>query len=464
MTAEALRIGCGAAFAGDRVDAAVDLARRGELDYLVLDCLAERTIALGQGRRLQDPSTGYEPRLEKFMRGLLPALRGRPTRLLSNFGSANPPAAGRRIQQLAQELGVAVDVAVVTGDSVLDRIDPLAPAWEDGEPLEAHGELISANAYLGADALMPALATGARVIVSGRVADPSLFLAPMVAEFGWDLGDWTRLAAGTVIGHLLECGSQVCGGYFADPPLKEVPDLARVGCPIAEVDPSGTGLITKLADTGGLIDRRTVLEQLTYEVVDPGAYLTPDVSADFTGVQITETGADRIEVRGGRGAARPAELKVSVGYRAGFRCEAQISYGGRNGVRRARLAADVLAERLSSHVGELRFDLLGISALHGPRLGADHEPYEVCLRVAGLRVAGTGATRDVVEDVGEEVFALGVNGPAGGGGFRTRTDEIIGILSTTIARESITPSIEYLAPVPVDARTDTVGVGARALG
>jgi hypothetical protein len=452
MSAQTLRIGCGSAFAGDRVDAAVDLADRGELDYVVLDCLAERTIALGQGRRLRDPAAGYEPRLEKFMRGLLPVLRRRPIRLLSNMGSANPPAAGRRIQQLAQQLAVPIDVAVVTGDSVLDRIDHGAPAWEDGEPLDSHGELISANAYLGADALLAALATRARLIVCGRVADPSLFLAPMISEFAWDLDDWTRLAAGTVIGHLLECGSQVSGGYFADPPLKDVPDLERVGLPIAEVDASGAGLITKLADTGGLINRRTALEQLTYEVVDPGAYLTPDVSADFTAVRLDEVGTDRIAISGGRGAARPAELKVSVGFRAGFRCEAEISYAGRNAVRRARLATDVLRRRLGRHVGELRFDLLGISALHGPILAGDQEPYEVC-----LRVAGTGARREVVDDIGEEVFSLGVNGPAAGGGFRTRTDEVIGILSTTVPRASVTTEVEYLAPDAVGAGTGPSG-------
>lgn len=446
-----LRIGCGAAFAGDRVDAAVDLARRGELDYLILECLAERTIALGQARRLRDPDSGYEPRLDKFMRNLLPVMRDTPTRLLSNFGSANPHAAARRIQQLAQELSVPVDIAVVTGDSVLDRIDPSAPAWEDGQPLDTHGELISANAYLGVDALLPALDTGARIIVSGRVADPSLFLAPMISAFGWDLDDWNLLAAGTLIGHLLECGSQVCGGYFADPPLKEVPDLAHLGCPIAEVQPNGIGLITKLADTGGVVNRRTVLEQLTYEVTDPWAYLTPDVSADFTAVRLEETGVDRVAVNGAQGVARPAGLKVSVGYRAGFRCEAQIGYAGRNAVRRARLAWDVLEQRLG-HIGDLHFDLLGISSLHGPSLAGDHEPYEVC-----LRVTGTGETRDIADDVGEEVFALGVNGPAAGGGFRTSTQELIGILSTTIPRASAVASLDYL-PMPGVAAPATADV------
>jgi hypothetical protein len=450
-----LRIGCGAAFAGDRVDSAVAVVEGGELDYVVLDCLAERTIALGQGRRLHDPSAGYEPRLEKFMRGLLPVLRERSTRLISNFGSANPPAAGRRVRDLARELGVPVNIAVVTGDSVLDGIDPGAPAWEDGLPLEAHGELVSANAYLGADVLLAALGSGARIIISGRVADPSLFLAPMVAEFAWDLDDWDRLAAGTVLGHLLECGSQVCGGYFADPPLKEVPDLARVGLPIAEVNPGGTGTITKLPSAGGFVNRRTVLEQLTYEVVDPAAYLTPDVSADFTTVRLEAAGTDRIAVSGGRGDSRPEELKVSVGYRAGFRCEAEISYAGRGAVSRARLAAEILKERLNGHVSDLHFGLLGINALHGSRLAGDHEPYEVC-----LRVAGTGADRAVVDDIGEEVFSLGVNGPAGGGGFRTRTDEIIGILSTTVPRGSVSAEVEYLPadpPDPIDARAGRPG-------
>ena len=439
--AGALRIGGGAGFAGDRIGPAVDLVERGELDFLVLECLAERTIALGHQRRLQDPTAGYDQRLDSWIRALAPALSRHGTRLVSNFGSANPAAAGQRIRDLCDDLGVALDVAVLLGDDVLGQIDPRAPAHEDGRPLEEHGELVSANAYLGADALLAALRTGARVVVTGRVADPSLFVAPLADAFDWDLGDWDLIGRGTAVGHLLECGAQLTGGYFADPPLKPVPDLANIGCPIAEVEPDGTATFSKLAAAGGRIDRRTVTEQLAYEVMDPSAYLTPDVAADFTTVQLHPTGTDRMRVTGASGRERPAQLKVSVGYRAGFRCEAEISYAGRNALARAQLAGDIVCQRLAGRLPEIRRDVIGVSALHGGDLPAQQPPYECRLRVAAM-----ADSRERAAALGDEVAALYTTGPAGGGGVRVYTEEVIGIVSTGVAREDVQPKVLHLQP------------------
>ncbi|MEP6943202.1 MAG: acyclic terpene utilization AtuA family protein, partial [Betaproteobacteria bacterium] len=314
--AQRMRIGSGAGFAGDRLEPAVILAEQGGLDYLGLECLAERTIALGQLRRRQDSSAGYDPLLERRMELLLPLLRRNRVRLVSNFGSANPRAAGERIVALARALGFPVKVAVVTGDDVFDRITGDAVALETGAPLAEFGELVSANAYLGADALMLALASDADVIVAGRVADPSLFVAPIAHHFGWSLDDLERVARATVVGHLLECAAQVSGGYFADPGRKDVPGLAHVGFPFADVDADGTATIGKVAGTGGIISLATVKEQLLYEVTDPFAYITPDVTADFSGVELAVTGRDAVSVRGGRARGRTSTLKVSVGYLA----------------------------------------------------------------------------------------------------------------------------------------------------
>lgn len=426
-----MRIGCGAGFAGDRIEPAVDLAERGRLDVLVLECLAERTIADAQTRRLADPSAGFDPMLLRRLRPLLPRLGG--TRLVTNAGAANPAAAGRAVRDLAAELACPADVAVVTGDDVLGVLDLSAPAWEDGRPLEAHGEVVSANAYLGAAALLPALGGPASVVIAGRVADPSLFVAPLAHTYGWDPGDWDTIAAGSVVGHLLECAGQVTGGYFADPPAKTVDGLADLGFPLAEVAADGSAVITKLPGTGGRVDHATVAEQLTYELGDPAAYLTPDATVDFTGVTLRDLGADRVAVRGARGRPRPEELKVSVGYRAGFRGEGEISYAGPGAVARARLAAEIVRARLAPVLPDLRTDLIGVDALNGPT-GADRpEPYE-----CRLRVAARAAERAMADAVGEEVTALYTNGPAGGAGARARTDEVIGVLSTTVPRDAVT--------------------------
>ncbi len=431
-----IRIGSGAGFSGDRLEPAVLLAEQGKLDYLVLECLAERTIALAHKRKLNNPLLGYDPLLEKRLELLLPILSKNKVRLITNMGAANPVGAAEKVAEMARNLGIPIKVAAVTGDDVLALIRPNEKTLEDQTPMSAYEPLLSANAYLGVEAILPALKTGADIIITGRVADPSLFVAPMIHHFGWSLDDVDRIAQGTVVGHLLECGGQICGGYFADPGKKDVAGLAHLGFPYADVASDGTAVISKLEGTGGKISLATAKEQLLYEVTNPNEYLTPDVSADFTTVRLKELAANRIEVSGCKGKEKPNTLKVSVGYHAGFQGEGEISYAGPNALGRAELAGEILHERLKSEFPELRLDYIGSSSVHRTNFGAREEPYEI-----RLRVAGKAGTKEVAEKIGEEVEALYTNGPAGGGGARKYTNEVVGIVSTLIPRSNIKASV-----------------------
>jgi len=424
-----VRIGSGAGFAGDRIGPAVDLVREGSLDDIVLECLAERTIALGQGRRRADPNQGHDIHAEARMRALLPETLPRNVRIISNLGAANPVAAGKLTAAIAAELGLSCKVAVVTGDDVLAHLDLDLPAMEDGKPLASHGEIISANAYLGAEALMPGLAAGADVVITGRVADPSLFVAPLADRFGWELSDTTAMANATLVGHLLECGAQITGGYFADPGTKDVPGLDQLGYPYADVTKDGHITVGKLDSSGGFVDRRTVREQILYEIIDPGAYLTPDVTLNLYGVSTTTVERDRVRVEGAVGQERPEKLKTSVGYRAGYRAEAEISYAGPGCVERARLAGTTVRARMGEAGRSLRIDVIG----------SLQEDGAANMLECRLRVAGLTPTIDQAKSVCLEVESLYTNGPAGGGGVRTAVTEIIGIVSTLMSRDSVSP-------------------------
>ncbi len=443
------RIGSGAGYAGDRIDPAQALAERGALDVLVFECLAERTIALAQLRRSREPGHGYDPLLQERLRAVLPACVRQRTTIISNMGAAHPEAAGAAVLAVARELGLPrLKVAVLTGDDVLAWVRehdvPLMEAQPDSAQRASDlGErLISANAYLGADALLPALATGADVIITGRVADPALFLAPLMHRFGWRADDWPQLGQGVLVGHLLECAAQVSGGYIADPGHFDVPDLHDVGFPLAEVQADGSAVITKLPGTGGRVDRLTCTAQLLYEIEDPARYLQPDVVADFSRVQLQEIGPDRVRVHGAGGTLRPAQLKATLGYRDGFIGEGQIGYAGPGAVARGQLALQVLQQRLQ-RLGlaglEQRAELIGLNALHGPGLGGDRTPYEVRLRLA-VRCD----TRAQAERVGQEVEALYLNGPAAGGGVTQSVREVVAVASALVPREAVRPAVQVL--------------------
>ncbi|PUB45991.1 acyclic terpene utilization AtuA family protein [Pseudomonas sp. GV047] len=437
-----LRIGSGAGYSGDRIEPAVELAELGDLDYLVFECLAERTIALAQQARISDPQGGYDPLLSERMQRVLPYVGRhegrRRLRVITNMGAANPVSAALEVRRIAHELGLALKVVAVVGDDVLDVLRP-EQVLDNGRTVGSLGKrLISANAYLGVDGILQALRADADVVITGRVADPSLFLAPQMFAFGWAADDWQRLGRGTLVGHLLECAGQVSGGYFADPGFKDVDDLARLGFPLAEIDAEGEAVITKVAGSGGRVSRATCTEQLIYEVHDPAAYLTPDVTADFSQVGFDEEGVDRVRAHGAAGRARPEQLKVSVGYLDGWIGEGQMSYGGPGAVARAQLARDVVLKRLQLmgvKMQDLRAELIGMDSLHGPRSSV--EPWEVRLRVAARCEERSEAVR-----VGNEVETLYTNGPSGGGGASKSVRQVVAVASLLLPRDAVNPRIE----------------------
>lgn len=433
---EVVRIGCGAGFSGDRLEPAAVLVEKGNLDYLVLECLAERTIALAQKRKAADPNKGYDPLLEKRMDILLPLLKQRGVKLLTNMGAANPLAAADKIIEIAKRKGLFVKVAAITGDDVLSNISGEEMAMETGKSLMQSGEILSANAYLGADTILPALELGVDIIITGRVADPSLIVAPLIHEFGWSLDDENIIGKATVIGHLMECAGQISGGYYADPVKKPVEGMDVLGHPFVDVHRDGNAVISKVEGTGGVINLATAKEQLLYEVTNPYEYTIPDVVADFTTVILKQEGKDRVRVEGGCGKPKPGTLKVSVGYKAGFIGEGEISYAGQHALERAQLAGETIRRRLQDRFVELRIDYIGYTSVHPISLGHNYLPYEV-----RLRVAGKAETIEKAMLVGEEVEALYTNGPAGGGGVRKYVNEVVGILSTLIDRSKINSTV-----------------------
>ena len=438
-----IRIGAGAGYSGDRIEPAVELAEKGQLDYLVFECLAERTIALAQQAKLKDPKAGYDPLLEARMRAVLPACQRNGVTVITNMGAANPESAAEKTREIAQELGLAgLKIASVSGDDVLAAVQTSdLQILENGQSIRTlDGKMVSANAYLGVAPILEALAGGADVIITGRVADPALFLAPQIHEFGWALDDWSRLGKGTLVGHLLECAGQVTGGYFADPGFKDVANLARLGFPIAVVGEDGNAIVTKVEGSGGRVTPATCKEQMLYEIHDPAAYYTPDVIADFSAVTMHEIAPDQVRVEGGEGRPRSDTLKVSVGYRDGFIGEGQISYAGPGSLARGKLAQQIVEQRLALtgvQFSELRCDLIGVNAILGG--GAEIEPNEVRLRV----VARTDSLKEAVR-IGNEVETLYTNGPAGGGGATKSAREVVPILSVLLPRAQVHPTVRYL--------------------
>jgi hypothetical protein len=444
-------IGCGAGFSGDRTDAAGPLVDA-LLGYdapraLMFETLGERTLAAAQLRRMQDPEGGDEPLLEAFLGPVLGNCLANDISVLGNFGAANPRAACRRIAELARAAGFAeARLAVIEGDDVRERLRELDwTAWEgERRELPDAARVVAANVYLGAEPLIEALAKRAQVVIAGRVADPALALAPLCHYHGWALDDWDRLAAGALAGHLIECGAQVTGGYFADPGVKDVPGMAELGYPLVEVERDGRLVVTKPAGTGGLVTEQTVKEQLLYEIHDPAAYVTPDVILDLTGVEIRQIGRDRVAIHGVRGKPAPSRLKTTISFLDGHQGEAEISYAGPNAAARARLACDTLRQRLARRCPpdlRTRFDLIGVSSV----FDGDETPWRELSRSAAedvrLRLAVEHTHREVVELATQELLALYCCGPAGGGGVRRHHGRRLKTASFLVPREQVTPTV-----------------------
>lgn len=444
-----LRLGCGAGFSADRLGPAVDLARDGRLDFLVFECVGERTMAFGHRDRRADPKRGFNPQLVQRMRAVLPHTARAGTRIVTNMGVANVRGAGEATVGVARELGLAgLKVAIVEGDDVTHLIGP-GTRLTDGSGAtvgDVGRPVVGANVYLGIEAILPALEAGADVVITGRVADPSLFLAPIVHRMGWALDDWDRLGRGTLVGHLLECGMQITGGYFADPPFKTVPGLADCGFPIAEVADDGSAVITKLETAGGLVSAATVKEQLLYEVHDPAAYLTPDVTADFSRVAIGELGPSRVAVTGAGGRRRPELLKVTIGFDGGFVAEGGVSYAGPGAGGRGRLAVAILRERLD-RLGpafrQARLDLIGVASLHATAQGGMRNAASETEDVR-VRCAMRSDRREELDEMLWEVESLLCCGPAGGGGFRGQLSPSVTTGSTLLPRGAVAPTFEVL--------------------
>lgn len=435
---ENLLIGCAAGGSGDRLDAAAPvvatLIASGKPSVLIFENLAERTLALAQLARRANPAKGYEPLLEGELRPILADCLRHGIAIVSNFGAANPRAAAAHVRRLAAELGLAPPkIAVVEGDDLSGEqgaalLRPLLRARLAVRPI------VSANVYQGAFEIAQALQAGAQIVITGRVVDSALALGPAIAHFGWGREDWDQLAGGTMAGHLLECGAQVTGGYFADPGLKDVPDLAHVGYPIVEIFPDGSCIVGKAANTGGLVDARTVKEQLLYEIGDPHEYLTPDVCVDLGETSVTEIARDRVQLQGVRGRPRPATLKALVFYEGGWLGEAEISYAGPNAEARARLAMEVVRQRMGDGM-PLRFDLIGVLSILGD--GAGHSLGQRAPGAAQdvrLRVAGRHQDEAEIDRLLREVYSLWLCGPAGGGGVRTAKRQRLDNVSCLLPR------------------------------
>ena len=447
--AKTIRIGSGSAWWGDRVEPAIINAERGNLDYLCFETMAEATVSAAQVRSRRDPSfPGYDTYLDDRMRAVLPICMRQGIRIVSNQGWINPKGAAQRIVELLREAGVTgVKVAAVTGSLITDRVLDLTDTiLENGASTKSlASSLISAEAYMGAEPIVEALKHGAQIVVTGRVADPSIFLAPMMYEFGWDPSDHDRVGAGSGLGHLLECGAQVTGGYFSDPGFKDVDEPWNFGFPIAEVSPDGSAILTKAPGTGGAVNLLTVKEQCLYEVHDPANYITPDVVVDFSAVKIEEVGPDRVRVSNLRGKPRTPTLKVSIGCTEGYIGEDMFFYAGPGALRRARLAKKILEERfkiVKLDAEDIRIDFLGLNAIHGDATPADApEPYEIAVRVAART-----KTREEAMKVGREVDGMAVSG-VGHTGKRVphqdRTREVIGVWSSLVPREHVDAAVTY---------------------
>ncbi len=445
-----IRIASGQGFWGDLPTAPEDQVARGPIDYMMMDYLAEVTMSILQKQKRKDPTLGYARDLVPLLGKLLPALLEKRIRIVTNGGGVNCLACRDAIFALAKKAGIrGLKIGTVTGDDILHRIDEfqgegmLLANMETGEPAQKiRDRVLSANVYFGAWPIVEALRMGADIVITGRTTDTGLTLAPMIHEFEWQRDDWNKLAAGTVAGHILECGGQASGGNFSAD-WRSVPDLAHIGFPIAEAFPDGSVVITKHESSGGLVSVETVKEQLVYEIGDPRSYITPDCVADFTSIQLKEDGFNRIKIQGITGKPATDSYKVSMSYLDGYTAVGTLTYAWPDAIEKARAADEILRARLHDarlQFDEVRSELLGYDSCFGPRTVRSGEPNEVVLRF-GVR----GSDYNAVERFGKELAPLILTGPPGVTGFaggRPKPSEVIAYWPALLPKHAVEPHVE----------------------
>lgn len=447
---ERIRIASGQGFWGDLLTAPLDQVTKGPVDYMMMDYLAEVTMSIMQKQRRKDPTLGYAKDLVPLMEQLLPIITKKNIKVITNGGGVNPTACRDAIFAIARTLGIkGLRIGVVLGDDILDRLDELKAKgvlldnMETGEHLDTvRDRVISANVYFGAWPIVEALRQGAQVVITGRTTDTGLTLAPMIYEFGWREDDWDRLAAGTVAGHILECGGQASGGNFSAD-WRSVPDLAHIGFPIAEAYPNGEVVITKHDNTGGLVSRQTVTEQLMYEIGDPAHYITPDCIADFTTIHLEDVAPNRVRMYGVKGLPATDSYKVSMSYMDGYTAIGTLTYAWPDALEKAQAADRILRTRLADlglQFDEIRTEFVGYNSCHGPLAVLPNAINEVVLRV-GVR----GQDYKAVERFGMELAPLILTGPPAVTGFaggRPKPSEVIAYWPALIPKRAVTPVVE----------------------
>jgi hypothetical protein len=453
---EVVRVAGGQGFWGDSLDAPRQQVENGQIDYLMLDYLAEVTMSILQKQKERDPSMGYARDFVGAIESVLPAIVDRGVRVIANAGGVNPRSCAEAIRKLAEAKGAGdkVRIAVVTGDDLLGRIDELLASghalanMETGEPLSAiRDRVLSANAYIGSKPIVEGLARGANIVITGRSTDTALTMAPFRFEFGWSDTDWNHLAAGIVAGHIIECGAQCSGGNCLYD-WRSIPDLANVGYPIAEARADGTFVITKHQGTGGRVSVASVTEQLVYEMGDPHEYITPDVIADFTTIQLEQEGPDRVRVHGIQGRPATDKLKVSIAYRAGFKAVGTLVYSWPDALDKAKLADSVLRERLEKlglHFDQILTEFVGATATHGPLATRDSAPIDY--PEVQLRFGVRGPDRAAVERFTREIAPLVLNGPPSVTGFaggRPKVEEIVAYWPALVDKSVVQTQVEVL--------------------
>jgi hypothetical protein len=448
-----IRIANGQGFWGDSLEAPVEQVRRGPIDYLTLDYLAEVTMSILQKQRSRDPKAGYARDFVDMIARVLPDLKERRIRVIANAGGVNPTACKDAVLDVAKRQGISMSVATVAGDDIMDRLDSFLArgielkSMDTGEPLAAvRANVQSANVYFGAWPVVNALAKGAEIVITGRVTDTGLALAPMIHEFGWKADDWNRLSAGTIAGHTIECGAQSTGGN-CQVDWQTIPHLEDVGYPIVEAEPDGTFCLTKHAGTGGRITVASVKEQLLYEMGDPHEYITPDCVADFTTIHLDQAGPDRVRFSGIRGRAATEFYKVSISYSAGFKAIGSMVYAWPDAYEKARAADRILRqrlERLGLRFDAVRTEFLGANACHGIAAAEPSPEMAAQLAEVVMRIGVRSENRAAVERFTKELAPLALNGPpvvAGLGGGRPRVEEIVAYWPALIPKHEVTPEV-----------------------